>query len=94
MTMSGLRKIYKHPCQRTIMPKAKISQSPELSQFEQQIKKLSNEDLKDLLLVNTYKLAMTRAQLEALADLLIKKKVINYEEYWKITNEKFKDVKA
>jgi hypothetical protein len=76
------------------MPKAKISTNPELSQFEQQIKKLSNEDLKDLLLVNTYKLAMTRAQLEALADLLIKKKVINYEEYWKITNEKFRDVKA
>jgi hypothetical protein len=75
------------------MPKAKISSNPELSKFEQQIKKLSNEDLKDLLLVNTYKLAMTRAQLEALVELLLKKKLINYEEYWKITNEKFQNVK-
>lgn len=73
---------------------AKSSKNSELTDFEKQISKLSNEDLKDILLVNTYKLAMTRAQLEALVDILIKKKIITYEDYWKLTNEKLKELKV
>lgn len=67
--------------------------NPELMEFEKRIQKLSNEELKDILLINTYKLAMTRAQLEAVIDILIKNKIMTYEEVWKKTNEIFKDNK-
>lgn len=65
--------------------------NPELMEFEKRIQKLSNEELKDMLLINTYKLAMTRAQLEAVIEILIKKKIMTYEDVWKRTNEIFKD---
>jgi hypothetical protein len=68
-------------------------QNNDLTQFEKNIKALSNEDLKDLLLINSYKLALTKSQLEALCEILISKKVMTYEEFWKLTNEKFKNVK-
>lgn len=74
-----------------IMPKT--SKNPELMEFEKRINAISKEDLKDLLMIDTYKLALTRAQIEALAELLIKKKIMTYEEFWKLTNEKFKNVK-
>lgn len=61
--------------------------NPELMEFEKRIQKLSNEELKDMLLINTYKLAMTRAQLEAVIEILIKEKIMTYEEIWKRTNE-------
>ena len=48
-------------------------------------------DLKDIVLIDTYKLALTRSQIDALAEILIKKKVMTYEEFWKLTNEKFKN---
>ncbi len=67
--------------------------NPELMEFEKRIQKLSNEELKDMLLINTYKLAMTRAQLEAVIEILIKEKIMTYEEIWKRTNEIFKDNK-
>ena len=63
-------------------------------EFEKKINALSREDLKDLLLIDTYKLALTRAQIEALAEVLIRKKIMTYEEFWKITNEKFKNSKV
>lgn len=65
----------------------------DLMEFEKRIQKLSNEELKDILLINTYKLAMTRAQLEAVIEILIKEKIMTYEEIWKRTNEIFKDDK-
>lgn len=64
-----------------------------LMDFEKQINKLSNEELKDLLLVNSYKLALTRAQLEAVIEILIKNKMMTYDDVWKRTNEIFKDTK-
>jgi hypothetical protein len=76
------------------MPKSsKTVPNPDLMQFEKRINALSREDLKDLLLIDTYKLALTRAQIEALVEILIKKKIMTYEEFWKITNEKFKNVR-
>ncbi len=65
----------------------------ELMEFEKKINELSKEDLKDLLLINTYKLALTRAQLDAVIEILIKEKLITYEEFWKKTNEILKDLK-
>ena len=65
----------------------------DMMEFEKKIQKLSNEELKDILLINTYKLAMTRAQLEAVIEILIREKVMTYEEIWKRTNEIFKDDK-
>jgi hypothetical protein len=70
----------------------KIEQ-PSLKSFESKIRSLSERQLKDLLLTNTYKLAMARAQVEALAEILVKKKLITYEEYWKLTNEIFQETK-
>lgn len=65
----------------------------DMMEFEKKIQKLSNEELKDILLINTYKLAMTRAQLEAVIEILIREKVMTYEEIWKRANEIFKDHK-
>jgi len=58
--------------------------------FEGETKELSKQELKELLMINTYKLALTRAQLEAITEVLIKHKVTTYEEIWKKTNENFK----
>lgn len=66
-------------------------ESKKLTDFDKRIQKMSHEELKDLLLINTYKLAITRAQLEAVTELLIKNKIMTYEELWKRTNEIFKD---
>jgi len=71
----------------------KIIDSPDLMEFEKKINALSKEDLKDLLLVNTYKIAMTRAQIEAIMNILIKKGITSYDEVWKNTNEIFKETK-
>ncbi|HIH32301.1 TPA: hypothetical protein HA235_06360 [Candidatus Woesearchaeota archaeon] len=68
---------------------AKISL--EEKELKKQLKGLSEDDLKDLLLINSYKLAMTRAQLEAVIEILIKHKLMTYEEVWKRTNEIFKE---
>ncbi len=79
------------------MPKANSKraeqkkETDDLMEFEKRIQKMSNEELKDMLLINTYKLAMTRSQLEAVVEILIKNKIMTYEEIWKRTNEIFKD---
>jgi ribosomal protein L20A (L18A) len=59
--------------------------------FEKQIKDLSEQELKELLLINMYKLALTRAQLEAITNVLIKNKMATLDEIWKETNENFKN---
>lgn len=59
--------------------------------FEKHIGDMSNQELKELLMINTYKLALARSQLEAIADILIKKKLATYEEIWNKTNENFKE---
>jgi hypothetical protein len=59
--------------------------------FEKQLKDLSDQELKELLLINMYKLALTRAQLEAVTNILIKNKLATLDEVWKDTNENFKN---
>lgn len=70
--------------------KTKILGSEDL---EKSLNKLSHDELKELLLINSYKIALTRAQLEAVIELLIKNKIMTYEEVWKRTNEIFKENK-
>lgn len=64
-----------------------------LGRLEQEFKKLSQQELRELLLVNTYKMAMLKAQVEAITQLLIKRDIASYEEIWNLTNEVFKDSK-
>jgi hypothetical protein len=59
--------------------------------FEKQLKDLSDQELKELLLINMYKLALTRAQLEAVTNVLIKNRLATLDEIWKDTNENFKN---
>ena len=58
--------------------------------LDKQVSELSKQELKELLLINTYKLALVRSQLEAISDILIREKLATYEEIWTKTNENFK----
>lgn len=49
-------------------------------------------DIKDIILINNYKTAMNKAQIEAIIEILIKNKITSYEEVWKKTNEIFKEM--
>jgi ribosomal protein L11 len=60
--------------------------------FEKQIGTLSIQELRELALVNTYKLSLARNQLDAVVDILIKNKLTTYEEVWKRTNERFQQM--
>lgn len=61
--------------------------------FEKSIDSMDRDELKDLLMINTYKLALARAQIEAITEILIKNKITTYEDFWKRTNEIVKDNK-
>jgi len=71
--------------------KGKMGETFNSRKFEKQINELSDQELKELLLINMYKLALVRAQLEAITSILIKHKLTNFEEVWKETNENFKN---
>jgi hypothetical protein len=59
--------------------------------MQKNIKNLSEHEVKELLLINMYKMALMRAQLEALTNIIIKNRLANFEEIWKDTNENFKN---
>ena len=59
--------------------------------LQEHISKLSPEETKELLLLSMYKLAMVRAQLDAVSDVLVKKKLLTREELWKLTAKKFEE---
>ena len=61
--------------------------------LEKHVTDLSKQELKELLLVNTYKLALVRSQVEAIKDILIREKLTTFEEIWKKTNDSFKESK-
>jgi hypothetical protein len=71
--------------------KAKFVGNDNSKLFEKQIKDLSGQELKELLLISMYKLALTRAQLEAVTNVLIKNRLATLDEIWKDTNENFKN---
>ncbi|MFH1071876.1 MAG: hypothetical protein V1743_00425 [Nanoarchaeota archaeon] len=62
-----------------------------LKSFEKKVKDLSQYETKELLMINTYKLALARAQLDALSDILVKHRLATREEIWKKTKEEFDD---
>ncbi len=63
----------------------------ELDRFEKKVRELSKQEMKELLLIQAYKTALVRSQVEAITEILIKNKVTTYEEVWRKTNEIFKD---
>ncbi|MBW2982842.1 hypothetical protein KY327_00900 [Candidatus Woesearchaeota archaeon] len=63
--------------------------SKELEEFEKELRGMSARELRELVMVNAYKLALTRNQLDAVVDILIRHKLATYEEVWKRTNERF-----
>lgn len=66
----------------------------EVKEFQKKLDGLSKHELRELVMVNTYKLALTRNQLDAVVDILIKKKLATYEEVWKRTNERFQETQG
>ena len=76
------------------MPKVSHTKNSKIKVLEKKIDGMSNEEIKELLLVNTYKLALTRAQVDAIMEILIKKGLTSYDEVWKKTNEIFKENKG
>jgi hypothetical protein len=78
------------------MPKKKNKIVSDKKRCEDAIDKLeglSRDELRELLLINTYKLALTRAQVDAIMEILIKKGITTYDDVWKKTNEIFKENK-
>lgn len=61
----------------------------ETKKFAQSLEKLSKQELRELVMINTYKLAMARSQIDAIVEVLIKKKITTYETIWKLTQERF-----
>jgi hypothetical protein len=95
-----LNKIFKSFSLKLIMPKksSKNISSKKVSEriidnLDASLNNLSRDELRELILINTYKLALTRAQVDAIMDVLIKKGITSYDEVWKKTNEIFKETK-
>ena len=65
----------------------------ESKEFAKNLEKLSKQELRELVMINTYKLAMARSQIDAIIEVLIKKKVTTYETIWKLTQERFHEKK-
>jgi hypothetical protein len=63
----------------------------DVQKLHKELKGLSDHELRELVLINAYKLAMTRKQLDAVVDILIKHKITTYEEVWKRTNDRFQE---
>jgi len=61
------------------------------SKLEKELGNMSHQELKELLIINMYKMALLRAQLEAITKVLVKNKITTHEEIWKDTNEHFQD---
>ncbi len=57
--------------------------------LKNEVRKLRPKELKELLLLTMFKLEMTRAQLDALTDLLAKKKVVDAKRLWEETGRRF-----
>lgn len=55
--------------------------------FKKHLRSLKQEELKELSLINGFKLTIARAQIDALVQLLKKKKLLTYEEFWKATKQ-------
>lgn len=65
--------------------------SEHLAKLEGDIKNLSEQELRELLMITMYKMALLRSQVETLNNVLIRNRLTTYEELWKDTNENFKN---
>ncbi|MBR9692541.1 hypothetical protein GOV07_01275 [Candidatus Woesearchaeota archaeon] len=61
----------------------------ELVTMQKEVAKLSPKETKELLLVTMYKLALVRSQVDALSEIIVKKKLATREELWELTSERF-----
>lgn len=59
--------------------------------FEKKLKDLSQQEMKERLMLQAYKLALLRGQVEALTDIIVKNRLATREEVWKLTEENFED---
>ena len=69
----------------------KETHSHHITEFDKDLKDLTEQELRELLMINMYKMALLRSQLEAVSNILIKNKLATYEEIWKETNDNFKN---
>lgn len=68
--------------------KKKFSVEQELTRFfKKRLNSLKQEELKELMLINSFKLTIVRSQIDALLHILKKKKIVTYEEFWKTTKQ-------
>ncbi len=51
------------------------------------VKNLKQEEIKEALLINAFKLNLVRAQIDALITLLKDKEILTYEEFWNKTKQ-------
>lgn len=75
--------------------KKRVSSSKKSSSdnIKSKINRLSEQELKESLLIANYKIALLRAQIESLTRILVKHKLTTYEEVWSETNKNIKDNK-
>ena len=66
-----------------------VVQKSSSGEFRKRLKGMSDQELRELVMVNAYKLEMTRHQLDAVIDIMIRKKLTSYEDVWKRTRERF-----
>jgi len=70
------------------MAKKRKSKQEDLEkEIKKKIEKMTLKELRELVLINTYKISIMRAQIEALLELLREKKIMNYETFWKKTKK-------
>ena len=81
----------KHKTAKKTVKKKRMSMTPGSLKFEKDLNDLSDRELKEMILISMYKMALMRAQLEAVTKILIKHKLTDYEEMWKDTNDNFKN---
>ncbi len=74
-----------------IVASEKDSAKQQMEELEKHISDLSKQEMKELLLVNTYKLNLVRSQMEAVCDVLIDNDLTSYEEIWEKTDKNFKN---
>jgi hypothetical protein len=67
------------------------SSKPMPKAIKKNLKDLSPQDMKELLLLQAYKMALLRGQVEALTDIIVRHKLATREEVWKLTEENFED---
>jgi len=67
--------------------KKKNDEETLLRELKKKIDSMSIKELRDLTLINTYKIALMRAQIEALIDIISKKGISDYESFWKDTRK-------